>query len=152
MLSDFSIENVTARIGESSLPTSPVAGGSWTAASAGAAVASACDAVKKTLFTHAKSMTNSPLAEAIFEDVEFRTARIARKDDAGRGLSIEEVMHAADLNEIVEDGSVYPDPAQAKKYVSYTHSAIFAEVRVDEDLGIVRVTKVVCATAGRPHS
>ena len=29
-----------------------------------------------------------------------------------------------------------------------THSAVFAEVRVDEDLGIVRVTRIVSAVAG----
>ncbi len=33
------------------------------------------------------------------------------------------------------------------KYISYTNSAVFAEVRVDEDLGVVRVTRVVCAAA-----
>jgi xanthine dehydrogenase YagR molybdenum-binding subunit len=48
------LEDVTARIGESTLPTSPVEGGSWTAASNGSAVQAACDAVKKTLFKYAK--------------------------------------------------------------------------------------------------
>ena len=36
------IEDVTAQIGDSSLPKSPVEGGSWTAASAGTAVDAAC--------------------------------------------------------------------------------------------------------------
>ena len=44
-------------------PTSPVEGGSWTAASNGSAVKAACKAIKKTLFKHARAMTNSPLAE-----------------------------------------------------------------------------------------
>ena len=38
-----------------------------------------------------------------------------------------------------------------RKYARYTHSAVFAEVKVDEDLGMVRVTRVVSAVAGRPH-
>ncbi len=42
--------SVTARIGDSSLPASPVEGGSWTAASAGSAVQAACAAVQKTVF------------------------------------------------------------------------------------------------------
>jgi xanthine dehydrogenase YagR molybdenum-binding subunit len=33
------------------------------------------------------------------------------------------------------------------RYSGYTHSAIFAEVKVDEDLGIVRVTRIVNAVA-----
>ena len=54
------LADVTARIGESTLPTSPVKGGSWTAASNGSAVQAACDAVKKTLFKHAKDGQLSP--------------------------------------------------------------------------------------------
>ena len=33
------------------------------------------------------------------------------------------------------------------KYSAYTHSAIFAEVRVDEELGVIRVTRIVNAVA-----
>jgi xanthine dehydrogenase YagR molybdenum-binding subunit len=141
------IEAVSARIGDSALPTSPVEGGSWTAASNGSAVLAACERVKNSLFKHAKRMANSPLADARFEDIEFKAGRIGRRDDPGRSLSIAEVMHAADLTEIAEDGKASPDPQQEKKYVSYTHSAVFAEVRVDEELGIVRVTRIVCAAA-----
>jgi xanthine dehydrogenase YagR molybdenum-binding subunit len=143
----FPLESVRPNIGDSSLPSSPVEGGSWTAASNGSAVQAACEAVKQTLFTHARKMANSPLSNASFDDVEFRSGRIARKDDPGRSLSIAEVMHAADLDEIVEDGKVAPSALQARKYISYTHSAVFAEVRVDEELGIVRIPKIVCAAA-----
>lgn len=46
----------------------------------------------------------------------------------------------------------FPEPAPStlgsRKHVSYIHSAyVFAEVRVDEDLGVVRVTGVVTAIA-----
>jgi xanthine dehydrogenase YagR molybdenum-binding subunit len=141
------LEDVTTRIGESTLPTSPVEGGSWTAASNGSAVQAACEAVKKTLFKHAKKMANSPLADSKIEDVEVKEGRIFRTDDPGRGLTIAEVMHAADLTEIEEQGKVGPDLLQMMKYISYTHSAVFAEVRIDEDLGVVRVTRIVCAAA-----
>lgn len=141
------LESVRPNIGDSSLPASPVEGGSWTAASNGSAVQAACEAVKATLFKHARKMANSPLSDADLEDVVFRAGRIARKDDPGRSLSITEIMHAADLDEIVEAGKVSPSAIQAKKYISYTHSAVFAEVRVDEELGVVRIPKIVCAAA-----
>jgi xanthine dehydrogenase YagR molybdenum-binding subunit len=141
------IDAVTARIGDSTLPTSPVEGGSWTAASNGSAVQAACEAVQQTLFKHAKRMTNSPLADAKFADIELKDGRIGLKSDPGRSLSIVEVMHAADLSEIVEDGKVSPDLLQMTKYISYTHSAVFAEVRVDEELGVIRVSRIVCAAA-----
>lgn len=141
------LDAVTARIGDSSLPTSPVEGGSWTAASNGSAVQAACDAVKATLFRYARKMANSPLADVEIADIDMSAGRVFWKSDPGRGLSVEEIMHAADLSEIEETGKVSPSLLQMLKYVSYTHSAVFAEVRVDEDLGIVRVTRVVCAAA-----
>jgi len=141
------MDQVSLKIGDSSLPPCPVAGGSWTAASAGSAVQAGCEAVKQTLFKHAAKMANSPLAEAEFADVEVKAGRIALRDDPARGLSITEVMHAADLTEIEETGKAGPDLLQMLSYASYTHSAIFAEVRVDEQLGVIRVTRIVCATA-----
>ena len=141
------IEAVALRIGDSSLPSSPVEGGSWTAASNGSAVAAACEALKQTLFRHAKGMANSPLANASFEQVEFKSGRVARKDDPGSSLALPEIMHAADLQEVAEDGKVGPDESQARKFASYTHSAIFAEARVDEELAVVRIPRIVCAVA-----
>jgi xanthine dehydrogenase YagR molybdenum-binding subunit len=110
-------------------------------------VDAACEALKQTLFRHAKAMTNSPLANADYEQVEFKSGRVVRKHDPGSSLALTEIMHAADLPEIVEDGKVAPDESQAKKYASYTHSAIFAEARVDEELAIVRIPRIVCAVA-----
>ncbi|MBV9462567.1 MAG: xanthine dehydrogenase family protein molybdopterin-binding subunit, partial [Bradyrhizobium sp.] len=141
------IEAVTLLIGDSSLPKSPIEGGSWTAASNGSAVHAACETLKQTLFKHAKGMANSPLANTGFDQVEFKSGRVARKDDPGSSLALTEIMQAADLPEIVADGSVGPNASQARKYASYTHSAIFAEARVDDELGIIRVPRIVCAVA-----
>ncbi|WP_164236280.1 molybdopterin cofactor-binding domain-containing protein, partial [Stenotrophomonas maltophilia] len=44
-------------------------------------------------------------------------------------------------------GKAAPDKDHAKQFESYTHSAIFAEVKVDEELGQVRVTRIVSAIA-----
>lgn len=141
------LDSVTMKIGDSSLPTSPVAGGSWTAASAGSSVQAACESVKKTLFRHAKRMTNSPLRDLEIEQIEVVAGVLRDKEDRGRNLSISEIMHAADVSEIEETASVGPSLIQMMKYVSYTHSAVFAEVRVDEELSVVRVKRVVCAAA-----
>jgi xanthine dehydrogenase YagR molybdenum-binding subunit len=141
------IEDVVPLIGDSTLPSSPVEGGSWTAASNGSAVQAACEALKQTIFRHARGMANSPIANASFEEVQFGSGNIARKDDPGRSLALTEVMQAASLDEIVEEGSAGPNSRQARKYASYTHSAIFAEVRVDEELGVIRLPKIVCAVA-----
>ena len=49
--------------------------------------------------------------------------------------------------EISAEETTAPDPETKKKYSGYTHSAIFAEVRVDEELGVIRVTRIVDAVA-----
>jgi xanthine dehydrogenase YagR molybdenum-binding subunit len=143
----MALGQVTVRLGDSRLPFAPVEGGSWTAASAGAAVDGACQAVRRTLFRHARRIGNSPLAGATFEEVEVKAGRIARRDDPARGLAIAEVMEAADLTSIEEKNTALPDVLQMMKYASHSYSAVFAEVRVDHELGVVRVTRVVCATA-----
>ena len=65
------MEAVTTTIGDSSLPKSPVQGGSWTAASAGSAVQKACQTVREQLFAYARQMDDSPLANASIEQVMF---------------------------------------------------------------------------------
>src|SRR5262249_25639184 len=40
-----------------------------------------------------------------------------------------------------------PDESELGRYSRHSHSAVFAEVSVDEDLGVVRVTRVVSAVA-----
>ena len=94
-----------------------------------------------------KAMTNSPLAQAELADVLFVNGCVALKHDLARGLSLTEVLQGADLTELTEKGSAAPSLLQMRKYISYTHSAVFAEVRVDEDLGVVRIPKIVCAAA-----
>jgi xanthine dehydrogenase YagR molybdenum-binding subunit len=141
------MEEVTARIGDSSLPAAPVEGGSWTAASAGSAVHLACGKVRKTLFTHARAMDNSPLANADIEHVRFFEGRIELKTAPSESVAITEVMRAAGLDRIKEEETAQPNAETKEKYSQYTHSAVFAEVRVDEQLGVVRVTRVVNAVA-----
>ena len=40
-----------------------------------------------------------------------------------------------------------PDPKVEKRFAHNTHSAVFAEVRLDEELGMLRVARVVSAVA-----
>src|SRR5262249_60045324 len=39
------------------------------------------------------------------------------------------------------------EPNERSKYSHSTHSAVFAEIKVDEQLGVIRVTRVVSAVA-----
>ena len=84
------LENVTVKLGDSSLPQSPVEGGSWIAASVSNGIATTAAAIRDDLLRLAKQMPNSPLADAAPDDVAARgwqageqTRRIAFGVDHG---------------------------------------------------------------------
>jgi xanthine dehydrogenase YagR molybdenum-binding subunit len=141
------MEDVTARIADSSLPTSPVEGGSWTAASAGTAVQLACDTVRETLFKHARKTDGSALADASLQDVTFANGRIVLRADPSRSVTFAEAMRAGGVDRIESEETASPSTLNQMRYSAYTHSAIFVEVRVDEELGVMRVTRIVNAVA-----
>jgi len=141
------MDAVTVRIGDSSLPKSPVEGGSWTAASAGSAVQAACYKLREALLQHARGVQDSPLANAGLDHVAFTEGRIALRSDPSRSVSYGDIMRAAGLERLEQEETVAPDDDVQKRYSSYTHSAVFAEVRVDEELGVIRVTRIVDAVA-----
>ena len=143
-------DQITAKLGDSDLPTSPVEGGSWAAASAGAAVQVACQAVGKQLLKAAASIDGKPLGGASMDEVEFIDGRIVLRSDPSIGVGITEAMRAADLPsiEVEETASAGLSGMISQMRKSrHTHSAVFVEVKVDEELGVVRVTRVVSAVA-----
>ena len=143
----LSMEQVTTRLGDTRLPEAPVAGGSWTAASSGTAVMKACLDVGKQVFVLARRMENSALANVDFERVEFADGRIRVVGDPARSVSLVDAMRAGGVERWEATASAAPDTDFRKEFEAYTHSAIFAEVRVDEELGVVRLTRVVSAIA-----
>ena len=141
------IDKVRVKLGDSSLPTAPVEGGSWAAASTCSAIKLACEALKDALLEHAGAMDDNPLGKAEPEEVEAREGRLRLVDRPDVGLAIADILRAAGLDELSAEGEAKPDSKVQKTHSSYTHSAIFCEVRVDEELGIVRVARIVNAVA-----
>jgi len=141
----LSIENVTIKLGDSTLPQSPVEGGSWTAASVAQAIAVTADEVRKELLGLAQKMSNSPLAGAQPDDVILADGMIVSKEDAKRAVSIADAMRHGGVDRIEHEQSAsFKDDG---KHAQNTHSAVFAEVKIDEQLGVIRVTRVVSAVA-----
>ena len=99
------------------------------------------------LLKHAKKMEKSPLADAKPAEVQLRNGRIERTMGGGESVAIADVMQAAGLEKIEAEGHASPSLIKSMTRVSYTHSAVFAEVRIDEQLGVVRVSRVVSAIA-----
>jgi xanthine dehydrogenase YagR molybdenum-binding subunit len=139
------LENVTAKLGDSALPNAPVEGGSFTASSVGAAIHDACRAVQKDLLGFALKIKGSPLAGAKLDDVVFADGKIRHKADAGRVFSLADAMRAGNAERIEKEASATPKMDSA--YANLAHSAVFAEVKIDEELGVIRVTRIVSAVA-----
>jgi xanthine dehydrogenase YagR molybdenum-binding subunit len=75
--------------------------------------------------------------------VTFAEGKIRRDD--GREMSIADAMRAGKVDRIEKEASAEPD--ENSKYAHFTHSAIFAEVKIDEEVGVIRVTRLVNAVA-----
>jgi xanthine dehydrogenase YagR molybdenum-binding subunit len=141
------IEQVQFVLGDSSLPTSPLEGGSWTVSSVGSAVKAACDQVAQQLLKLAGKLKDSPLGDATIEQIEFSGGNLQLKSDPARRISIIDIMRANEVLSIDEQVKSIPNLIKQHGYKMGTHSAVFVEVRVDPELGTVGVSRVVSAIA-----
>jgi xanthine dehydrogenase YagR molybdenum-binding subunit len=139
------LENVTAKLGDSSLPDAPVEGGSFTTSSVGCAIHAACRSVQQELLRLAKKMAGSPLGRARLDDLIFADGKIRHRDDSSMEVSVADAMRAGKADRIEKEATV--EPKEDGKRSHYSHSAVFAEVRIDEQLGVIRVVRVVSAVA-----
>ena len=138
------LENITVKLGDSRLPKSPVEGGSWIAASVSSGIVMTAAAVREDLLRLAKQAPNSPLANADSDEVMLVDGKVVSKTDTSRSVSIADAMRRGAVDRIERE--ITTNPGEDKR-AHNTHSAVFAEVKVDEQLGVVRVTRVVSAIA-----
>jgi len=139
------LENISINLGDSSLPQSPVEGGSWIAASVSNGIATTADAIRDELLRLAKQMPGSPLANIASGEVTLADGKLISKGDASRSVSITDAMRHAAVDRIEQEKTYNPSNDVTRAH--NTHSAIFAEVKVDEQIGVIRVTRVVSAIA-----
>lgn len=157
------LERITVEIGDSDLPPAPVSARSVTTASVLPAVLAACEMLRKDLMqlavTDAKSKLNGVnLAEIIFSDAKFFV-----KGDDSESDSYADIMRRNNKTTLEACTTSTPTsgsglgapgapcmPTQFapeenrddKKYSFHSFGAQFAEVQVDEGLGLIRVRRV----------
>jgi xanthine dehydrogenase YagR molybdenum-binding subunit len=141
------IGDVTFQLGDSTLPKAPVEGGSFSAATVGTAVKAVCEKLRKKVFTLASRMKDSPLAGVPFKDVTFADGSITQHSDPSRSVSIAAVMQHVRGGRIQVQSSEKPNLPKQMRYTRHSHSAVFVEVKVDEDLGSIEVSRIVTAIA-----
>ncbi|GJE15426.1 xanthine dehydrogenase family protein molybdopterin-binding subunit [Methylobacterium marchantiae] len=144
------MERIDLRIGESNLPNGGLAGGSTGTATSGMAVYNAAKAAVAQLADLATNDPDSPLYGAGNAGFTAADGRLARQDDPSRSESFSEILARAGRSSVEAKGQGAGDPAAQKTYAMHAHGAVYAEVKVDPDLGQIRVTRLVGAfAAGR---
>ena len=143
----LALEQVVFQLGDSTLPVAPVEGGSSHVATVGSAIEGVCDKLKKTLLRDAARWRGSVFAGKTLKDVQFVGAGLQLCDDATTHIALTDILVAAGKEKIEHKYLLLPNFLKQRKYTRSTHSAVFCEVRVDEDFGTVRVTRVVSAIA-----
>ncbi|MEC3888753.1 xanthine dehydrogenase family protein molybdopterin-binding subunit [Xanthomonas campestris] len=141
------MEQVTFQLGDSTLPVAPIEGGSSHVTTIGSAVDGACAKLRKRLLRLAQAMPDSRFAKAKPDDVLFANGTLALRADSSSAIALTQVLAEAKLDHIEDKFLLLPNVLKQRKYTRATHSAVFVEVRVDEELGTVRVTRVVSAIA-----
>jgi len=141
------LERVTFQLGDSTLPLAPIEGGSSHIATVGSGVAGACDKLKTSLLKLAQSQKDSIFKGAKLKDVEFNDGKLHLRGQPANGIDLAGLLVQAGKDRIEEKFLLTPQMLKQRKYTRAVHSAVFCEVRVNEKLGIVRVTRVVNAVA-----
>jgi xanthine dehydrogenase YagR molybdenum-binding subunit len=127
-------EKITVHLGDTRLPYSHAAIGSSTMSNAGASVLLAAKAARDKAIALALSGRDAPFAGATADDV----------------IPYAELLTHNGLATLVADGDYDPVAEVDGPKAVFSFSAVFAEVRIDPEFGLVHVSRVVGAyDAGR---
>jgi xanthine dehydrogenase YagR molybdenum-binding subunit len=139
-------EKIKFELGDTKFPRAPVQGGSFTTASVGTAIYESAQNIKRKLLDVANRDAASPFKTAKLEDVEMLDGRLQIKTNSSQSINISELMRRNNMPELVDTHEAKPSP-EREKYATGAHGAQFVEVKVDPDLGIIRVTRAIEVTA-----
>jgi xanthine dehydrogenase YagR molybdenum-binding subunit len=140
---------VRFELGDTRLPPAPVSGGSMSAASVGPAVEAACRQLRDRIVSQAVRDATSPVHASPPSAVTIDDGWIAVRDDRARRESI--AAFAARHGQPLEASAEAAPGDEKERYALHSFGAVFTEVRVDPDLGVIRVPRVVAVyDIGRP--
>jgi xanthine dehydrogenase YagR molybdenum-binding subunit len=145
------LDQVEVRLGDTNLPMAPMEGGSGLTAALGSAIHSACRGVIQAFLDTVADDPRSPLRGCRLDEVTVADGRIQHSHEPERGEAYSDILARHGLDELAADGdSAPPKPEEAGMAPAGAFAARFVEIRVDPDLGLVRVARMVSAIdAGR---
>ena len=137
-----SIDAVEVQLGDTDLPRNPLSAGSMTVGSTGSAVYLAAMAAREKLVQLAVADPESPLHGARHADVQIRNGCLTVSGHPEHTESVQELLARHGGQAIEGQGEARPGD-ETQQYAMHSFGAVFAEVRVDRDLGTVRVSRIL---------
>ncbi|MFF3851302.1 xanthine dehydrogenase family protein molybdopterin-binding subunit [Streptomyces sp. NPDC002328] len=138
----LTMRNVTFRLGDSVMPPAPAQGGSRTMASVGSAVQDGCDRLRQQAIRLAVEDQDSPLYGVDAAAVVVRGGRLHVKGNPAQGETYRQLLTRNDRDHLETLGTFTP-PSGPARFSMYAYGAMFAEVAVDDRLGLVRVRRML---------
>jgi xanthine dehydrogenase YagR molybdenum-binding subunit len=145
------LAQVTFELGDSDFPWSPASGGSGLTASVGNAVHAVCRALLQRVLDLVADDEHSPLRGCSVDQVGTVAGQIYRRENNQEGETYADILNRQGLSELTVDAEARP-PSQEESQLALSppFAAKFIEVRVDADLGLVRIARVLSVVdAGR---
>ena len=138
------LAKVRFELGDTRLPVAPGAGGSQSVASVGPAVQAAALAAREKLLALAQADPESPLYSAGPEEMILEAGWLFRKSSPQRreGVAALLARHGGLSLEATRDSR---SGAEREAFSMHSFGAVFAEVHVDPELGIITVPRLVGA-------
>lgn len=136
------VSSVTSRLGDTRYPETPVSGGSMTTASTGSAVYLAARALREKLIQIAVSDSGSPVHGAGASEVVIEDGRIFVRANRSRSETLQALVSRSGQPYVEATSDARPGQ-ESHEYSMYAFGAQFAEVRVDADLGQMRVSRML---------
>jgi len=135
------VDRVRFELGDTRLPEAPISAGSMTLESVGSAIDAACAAARRQLVAKAVADPGSPLHGAAAADVVIEDGWLRARSGGARD-NVAVLLSRLGGAPLVADGNSQPGE-EDKQFSMNSFGAVFAEVHVDRDLGIVRVPRIV---------
>ncbi|MEH2327566.1 xanthine dehydrogenase family protein molybdopterin-binding subunit [Nostoc sp.] len=136
------VDKVRFELGDTKMPETPVSGGSQTAASVSSSVHLAGNQARTQLLQLALADQKSPLYSSNAEDVIAENGSFFLKNKSSATETYQAILARHGMKMIEARADAKPGDEQ-KKFSMHAFGAQFAEVRVEPDLGEVRVTRWV---------
>ena len=137
----LTVDRVRFALGDSNFPEAPMHGAQQTMASVGSGVSHAAHLLRDRFVRTAVVDPGSPLHGTRIEDVSVANGRMVLTDDPQRGEGFADLLRRRGWKRLESEHSWAPGD-RVDDYSIWSYGAVFAEVAVDERLGMVRVRHI----------